>query len=402
MTARDKQQPPGPLDGLRVLDLSRFIAGPLCCQMLGDMGAEVVKVERPGGEDARKHAPFYRGHSIYTMIYNRNKYGATLNTRHPRALELLKRLVATCDIVVENYRPGTMEAMGLGYEQLREIREDIILVSISGFGQTGPLAQRALFDAISQAMSGLMSVTGPPDGEPMLTGTYLADYIAGYHGTIAALLAIVHRQQTGEGQHVDVGSLDALFAALGTRPSAYAMLGERPRRTGSQDLLTGPANVFPASDGFVYIHAGTDPLFPRLCKAIGRADLATDERFRTVPDRLAHIEVLEEAITEWTRQHDCDQIAKVLGEAGIPFGKVCDIPEVVESPQIAAREMLADVEHPMLGRLRLPGIPIKLGRSPGSIRKSPPLVGEDNDYVYRDLLGLSSAEIDQLRTDGAL
>ncbi|MEU6719034.1 CoA transferase [Nonomuraea sp. NPDC046802] len=389
-----------PLDGIRVLDLSRFIAGPLCCQILGDMGAEVVKVERPGGEDARKHAPFHRGQSVYTMIYNRNKHGATLDTRHPAARDLLERLVRISDVVVENYRPGTMERMGLGYERLRELRPDVVLVSISGFGQSGPQSGRALFDAIAQATTGLMSVTGT--GEPTLTGTYIADYVAAYHGAMGALLALLHRERTGEGQHVDVASFDALFAALGTRPSAQAMLGETRGRNGSRDLLTAPANVFPATDGFVYVHAGTDPLFPRLCAAMGRPELAADERFRGVPARMAHVEELEKAVTEWTSTRSCDEIAETLTAAGIPYGKVAEIPEVVESPQVAARDMLLDVEHPTLGTLKLPGIPIKLSGSPGAVRKPPPLVGEDNAYVYGELLGLDEAEIDRLRTEGAI
>ncbi|MGV9887110.1 CaiB/BaiF CoA transferase family protein [Streptomyces sp. NPDC003395] len=393
---------PGALHGIRVLDLSRFIAGPLCCQLLGDMGAEVVKIERPSGEDARKHAPFHRQHSVYTMVYNRNKYGATLDTRRPEARALLEDLVRRSDIVVENYRPGTMEAMGLPYQRLQELRPGIILVSISGFGQTGPLAGRALFDAVAQAMSGLMSLTGPPDGEPTLTGTYIADYIAGFHGAMGAMLALLHRDRTGEGQHVDVASLDALFASLGTRPSAYAMLGEHPRRNGSRDLLTGPANVFPTADGYVYIHAGTDPLFPRLCRAIGRQDLLEDQRFASVPGRMAHIEELEEAVAAWTKSRPCDEIAHVLQEAGIPFGKVSDIPEVVDSEQIRAREMMLDVEHPVLGTLRLPGIPIKMNGSPGSVRKAPPLVGEDNDHVYGELLGRSEEEIARLKSLGVI
>lgn len=393
---------PGPLTGIRVLDLSRFIAGPVCTQMLGDMGAEVVKMERPSGEDARKHAPYHRGHSIYTMIFNRNKYAATLNTRHPDAVRLLEKLVQLSDIVVENYRPGTMEAMGLPYERLKELNSDIILVSISGFGQTGPLAHRPLFDAIAQAESGLMSLTGPSDGEPTLTGTYIADYIAGYHGAMGALLALVHRERTGEGQHVDVASLDVLFTSLGTRPSAQVMLGERPRRNGSRDLLTGPANVFPAKDGYVYIHAGTDPLFPRLCRAINRPELAADERYATVSRRLENIDDLEQIVSGWSRPRNCEQVGDALSQAGVPFGKVSRIDEVVASPQIKAREMLVNVEHPTLGTLTVPGIPIKLSGSPGSIRKAPPMVGEDNEYVYGTLLSLSDDEIERLKEEGGI
>lgn len=397
-----EQQPAGPLQGYRVLDLSRFIAGPLCCQILGDMGAEVIKVERPGGEDARKHAPFHRGESVYTMVYNRNKHAATLDTRHPAAGRLLRDLAATCDVVVENYRPGTMARMGLSYEELQALRPGIVLVSISGFGQTGPWASRALFDAVAQAESGLMSVTGQESGEPTLTGTYIADYTAAFHGAMGALLALLHRERTGEGQHVDVASLDALFACLGTRPSALAMLGEAPGRNGSRDLLTGPANVFPAEDGYLYIHAGTDPLFPRLCRAIGREDLSADERFSSVPGRMAHLDLLEAAVAEWTRSRTVAEVSRVMAEAGIPHGKVAEVSEVVRSPQIAARQMLVDVDHPDLGRLVLPGIPIKLSRTPGTIRKPPPRVGEDNDYVYRELLGLDSEAVRRLRDSGAI
>ena len=366
------------------------------------MGAEVIKVERPSGEDARKHAPFYEGQSIYTMVFNRNKYGATLDTRSPEALGLLAQLAAKCDIVIENYRPGTMAEMGLSYEQLKEINPAVILVSISGFGQTGPLAKRALFDAVAQAASGLMSLTGLPDGEPTLTGTYIADYVAGYHGAMGAMLAYIHRLKTGEGQHVDVSSLDAIFASLGTRPSAYAMLGERTTRNGSRDLLTGPANVFPATDGYVYIHAGTDPLFPRLCRAMGRDDLAEDTRYESVPGRMQHVNELEQAVAEWTSRLSCSEISEALTEAGIPFGKVSEVSEVVDSPQIEARQMMLEVEHPTLGVLRLPGIPIKLSGSPGSVRKAPPMVGEDNQYVFGELLGLDTPTIERLHREGAI
>jgi crotonobetainyl-CoA:carnitine CoA-transferase CaiB-like acyl-CoA transferase len=398
----DAQARAGVLDGVTVLDLSRFIAGPLCAQMLGDMGAEVIKVERPSGEDARKHAPFYQGESVYTMMYNRNKHGVTLDTRHPDALPLLEELVRRSDVVVENYRPGTMEKMGLGYQRLRELRPDVILVSISGFGQTGPLAQRGLFDAIAQATSGLMSLTGEPEGKPTLVGTYVADYIAGYHGAMGAMLALLHRERTGEGQHVDVASLDALFSTLGTRPSAYVMLGEHPRRNGSRDQLTGPANVFPAADGYVYLHAGTDPLFPRLCQVMGRADLAADPRFVDVPGRLAHIEELEREVSAWTSVRTRAQLTAELGGTGIPFGEVATVEDAVAPPQIEAREMMLDVEHPTLGTLRIPGIPIKLSATPGAVRKAPPTVGEDNDHVYGDLLGLSAERIAKLRAEGAI
>jgi len=392
----------GALEGIRVLDLSRFIAGPFCAQMLGDMGADVIKVERPAGEDARHHAPFYKGESVYTMIYNRNKRAVTLNTRHAEAGALLEDLVRQSDVLVENFRPGTLDQMGFGYERLQALNPRLIVTSISGFGQTGPLAQRALFDAIAQAMSGLMSLTGSP-GSPTLTGTYIADYVAGLHGVIGTLLALHHRERTGKGQIVDVASLDALFSCLGTAPSAQVMLGETPVRTaGSRDVLTGPANIFKARDGHIYVHAGTDPLFPRLCEVMGTPELAQDERFKDVPSRMANVDAVEAEVAAWISGRSVERAGHELTRAGIPWGRVATIPEVVASQQIAAREMMVEVEHPTLGPLTLPGIPVKLSASPGSVRKAPPLVGEDTDEVYRELLGLSEEMLQHLREVGAV
>lgn len=391
----------GPLHGVRVLDLSRFIAGPFCAQMLGDMGAEVIKIERSGGEDARHHAPFFKGHSVYTMIFNRNKRGVTLNTRHAEARSLLERLILASDVLVENFRPGTLEQMGFGYECLQELNPRLVVTSISGFGQTGPLAGRALFDAVAQAMSGLMSLTGE-EGEPMLTGTYIADYVAGLHGVIGTLLALRHRDATGKGQVVDVASLDAMFTCLGTPPSADVMLGETPRPQGSRDLLTGPANVFHARDGHMYVHAGTDPLFPRMCALMGKPELVADERFRDVPSRMANIEAIEAEVAAWIAERTVAEVAEALTDAAIPWGEVATIHDVVRSEQIAARDMLVEVTHPTLGTLTLPGIPIKLSETPGAITKAPPLVGEDTDAVYRELLDLDDAELERLRSEGAI
>ena len=397
------ERPAGVLDGVKVLDLSRFIAGPVCAQMLGDFGAEVIKVERPGGEDARHHAPYFEGESVYTMLYNRNKHGITLDTRHPRALGLLESLVEWADVVVENYRPGTIEKMGLGFQRMRELNPDIILVSISGFGQTGPDSRRALFDAIAQASSGLMSITGEPGEKPMLTGTYVADYVTGYQAAIGALGAILHRERTGEGQLVDVASLDSMFAMLGTRLIAHLMLGLDMPRSGSRDLLTAPVNVYETGDGVaVYIQAGTNSLFPRLCRAIGRDDLLDCEQYRTVEGRMADLETLEKHVAAWAASCPFEEVARVLEDAGIPYAKVVGIPEVAASEQIAARDMVVAVEHPTLGTLRVPGNPVKLSASPPTVRKAPPVAGEDNDAVFRGVLGLSEEDIAELRAGGAI
>lgn len=390
------------LDGIRVLDLSRFIAGPLCAQILADFGAEVVKVERPRGEDSRHHGPYYQGESVYMFLYHRNKYDASLDTRHPLALGVLEKLVAWADVVVENYRPGTLEKMGLGYQRMKEINEDIVLVSISGFGQTGPDSRRALFDAISQASSGLMSITGEPEGKPTLSGTYIADYATAYQAAIGALLALFHRERSGEGQLVDVASFDTMFSALGTRLVSELMLGESMPRSGSRDPLTAPVNVYEAADGPIYIQAGTSSLFPKLCAAMDRSDLADDPRFATVKGRMEHQEYLEQEIGKWVAVRSRENAARALDEVGVPYANVASVAEAAATPQIAAREMIVEAEHPRLGTIRMPGNPVKLEKTPARVQKAPPQVGEDNDYVYRQLLGLSDEEWDQLRESGAV
>jgi crotonobetainyl-CoA:carnitine CoA-transferase CaiB-like acyl-CoA transferase len=392
----------GALDGVRVLDLSRFIAGPICAQILGDMGAEVVKVERPGGEDARAQGPFLDGESLYPMAYNRNKASITLDTRHPAAAPVLERLVAWADVLVENYRPGTLDAMGLGWDRLHARHHRLVLVSLSGFGQTGPYAGRALFDPIAQAASGLMSLTGAADGPPVLTGTYIADHVAGLYGAIGALVALIARGPDGLGQRVDVASLDSLVSVLGTRPMAFAMLGERPGRNGSRDPYSAPANVFPARDGHVYLHGGTDALFPRLCAAIERPGLTADPRFATIASRLGHVEAIEAEVAAWTAVRTTTEIEAALAGAGVPCAAVADIEQVVASPQLQAREMFVEVAGTPVGTAVLTGLPVKLDGTPASIRLPPPAAGADNDRVYGDVLGLSRAEIEALRETRAI
>ena len=392
----------GALDGIRVLDLSRFIAGPICAQILGDMGAEVLKVERPGGEEARAQGPFLDGESLYAMAYNRNKASVTLDTRHPDAVPVLERLVAWADVLVENYRPGTLEAMGFGWERLHAAYPRLVVTSLSGFGQTGPLARRALFDPIAQAASGLMSLTGEPDGPPMLTGTYIADHVAGLYGAIGTLVALMARTSSSVGQRVDVASLDALVSVLGTRPMAYAMLGERPERRASRDPYSAPANAFAAADGYVYLHAGTDSLFPRFCAAIGRDDLAADPRYATIASRLEHVESLESAVAAWTTSRSRRVIEETLAVAGIPCSAVADMADVVASPQLRAREMFVEIAGTPVGTAVLTGIPVKLDGTPGTIRTPPPRAGGDTDRILRDLLGLAPDEIAALRASGAI
>jgi crotonobetainyl-CoA:carnitine CoA-transferase CaiB-like acyl-CoA transferase len=389
-----------PLGDVRVVDLSRFIAGPFCTQILADMGADVVKVERPGGEDARHHAPFLHGESLYVLGLNRNKRAMTLDTRNPAALAVLERMIGNSDVLVENYRPGTLAAMGLGPERLRELNPDLVVTSISGFGQTGPLAHRALFDAIAQAMSGLMSLTGE-GALPTLAGTYVADYIAGLYGALGTLFALRHRDRTGQGQFVDIASLDGLFSCLTTQVMAAANLGTMPPRTGSRDALNAPANVFRAKDGYLYLHAGTNPLFPRLCRVMGRPELAADERFADVVPRMANAREVEEIVAVWAASLTVEEAGALLTAEGIPWGPVATLPEVIASPQVKARDMLVTIDHPKLGGLRVVGLPIKLSGSPGRVRTPPPLVGQDTDGVLAEL-GYPDSEVAALRGSGAI
>lgn len=393
---------PLPLEGIRVLDLSRFIAGPLCGQLLGDMGADVIKVERPGGEDSRAHAPFVNGESLYLLIYNRNKYGVTLDTRHPEGIKLLKQLIGESDVLIENYRPGTLARMGLSHDTLLELNPRLVVTSISGFGQTGPLSERALFDAIAQAMSGLMSITGKPDDEPLMVGSFLADYIAGFYAALGTMFALFGRERTGRGQVVDVASVDALFSCLGTQPSAYAMFGTEGTRRGNRDQYTAPANLFRARDGYVYLHGGTKPLFGALTRTIGQPELADDPRFASVEDRMANVDAIEAIVGEWVAARTVAECEHTLGQAGIPVGPVAKISDVVDSDQIGHRQMMVRVDHPVAGPVVLPGQPIKMSGAAFEVRRTPPVVGADNDTVFGDLCGLTPEEVDRLRDIGAI
>jgi crotonobetainyl-CoA:carnitine CoA-transferase CaiB-like acyl-CoA transferase len=367
------------------------------------MGADVIKVERPGGEDGRHLGPSVNGLSLYTTYYNRGKRAVTLNTRSPKARELLTRLIAWSDVVVENYRPGTMEAMGLGYERLQEIKPGIILTSVSGFGQTGPYRNRALFDFMAQAMSGLMSLTGQPDDPPLLTGVFIADCVSALYAAFGTMVALYHRERTGDGQIVDVALLDSIFSCLGTPMLRYLMTGYKPRRAGNRDPDAAPATVFPTRDGAsLMVAAGTDPLFVRLAEAIGAPELPRDPRFRSLSDRVAHAPEVEAIVGAWLSQKVGSEAYEELAAAGVPCGIVADIPAAVDNPQILARRMIVETEHPRAGRVFQPGVTVKLSRTPGAVCLPPAMIGEHNREVYCGLLGISEAELAQLEHDGAV
>jgi crotonobetainyl-CoA:carnitine CoA-transferase CaiB-like acyl-CoA transferase len=392
-----------PLDGVRVVDLSRILSGPLCGMLLGDMGADVLKVERPGGEDTRRVAPFFHDESIHTLTYNRNKRGMTLDTRAPEADKILERLVTWADVLIENYRPGTLANMGFPIERLWELNRGLVVTSLSGFGQSGPLREKAGFDCIAQAVSGLMSRNGGADDPPHLAGLFVADHLAGIYGALGTVLALYQRETTGDGQVVDVALLDSLFSCLGPNLSALLMLGEVAPRTGNRDPFSAPATVYDTKDERqVYIHAATAPLFARLCALMDAQSLLDDPRFASEKARVVNVDALEDVVGRWVSARAAGEVVDALDAAGIPCAVVADLEEAAANPQLAARHMVTQVPHPAVGILTLPGSVIKLSDVPDVTLRPPPQVGEHNREIYKEIVGLTDSDIDLLCEAGVI
>ncbi len=390
------------LTGVRVLDLSRFIAGPFCCQVLGDNGADVVKVEKPDGEPARQIAPIVRGESLYFIAFNGSKRGITVNLRSREGRDLLRKLIAKADIVVENFRAGTMEQMGLGYETLAADNPGLIMVSISGFGTEGPYVGRPAFDEIIQSMSGLASMTGEADGPPTLAGTYVADFVTGLYGAIGALLALQWRTQTGRGQWVRTNLLQCLISILHTSVSRYLVTGESSGRRGNRNAVIAPGNMYRARDGHVTIEALTQDVWEVLAKAIGREDLLADPRFTDVASRHRHMDALDREIQAWIEGRTVEQVVTLLERHSVPCGPVLDIPALVKDPQFLANETVTEVNYPPVGPLPVLAPPIRLLGEANPQRGRPPALGEHTAEVLGEWLGLASGDIEALRAAGAL
>jgi len=390
------------LAGVRVLDLSRFVAGPFCCQILGDHGADVVKVEKPDGEPARTIPPFARGESLYFFAYNGSKRGMTINFRSAEGLDLLRKLTARADVVVENFRAGTLEKMGLGYDTLAALNPRLILVSISGFGTEGPYIGRPAFDEIIQGMSGLASLTGDAAGPPMLTGTYVADFVTGLYGAIAVLLALQARAQTGRGQWVRTNLLQCLISILNTTVSRYLLLGEAPRRQGNRNPLIAPGNIYRTRDGFVTVECLTQEMWEALARAMDRPDLIGDPRFGDVVLRHQNAEALDREIEAWMGSRTVKEVVAILERHAVPSGPVLDIPSLVQDPQFLANRTVVNVEYPGLGSLPLLAPPLHLEAQGTPQRGRPPRLGEHTAQVLSEWLGLGAAEIERLRAAGAV
>lgn len=397
-----------PLEGIKVLDLTRVLAGPYATMLLCDLGAEVIKIEQPGtGDESRNFGPFKNGFSLYFMSVNRGKRSITLNLKTQRGREIFLQLVKQCDVVVENFRPGTMQKLGLDYDTLKAVSPSLIYAACSGFGQTGPSAQQGAYDMIIQGMGGIMSITGEPPSPdekraPVRVGTSISDITAALFTTIGILSALHHRHQTGRGQLVDVAMLDSLVAVLENAVVRYFATGEVPQPLGSRHPAITPFEAFASADGYVIIAIGNDTLWEKFCEHVGRRELISDARFRTNADRTANHSELFPVLSEILRQRTTDAWIDALEKIGVPCGPINAMDKVVNHPQVQAREMITQVVHQITGAVEVPGIPIKLSETPGSVYAPAPSLGEHTIAVLTELLGMRLDEVERLRQEGVV
>ena len=387
---------------VRVLDLTRFLAGPFCTSMLADMGADVVKVEAPkGGDEGRYGYPPVDGVPVFFQALNRNKRGITLDLRKDEGRAILRRLLPHFDVLVENFAGGTLARWGLAPEDLCREYPKLVVTSLSGFGQTGPWRDRPSYDIITQAASGFMSLTGFPGNAPTRGGGSLGDYVQGLFGAIAVLGALVARDRTGRGQALDVSSQDAMFSLLDQWPSIFAASGRLPRQVGNRHLAAVPYDAYQARDGWLVIAVASNKLFRQLCAAIGRPELGDDPRFRGVVSRLEHGDEINAIVSTWVGEHTVEEVLAILGPdgAGVPCAPVYTVDQLVDHPQLVARGMIERVPHPKLGEMLVPGVVIKMSETPGAIRTLGPELGQHTDDVLTELLGLSGDEIARLRAE---
>ena len=393
---------PGALAGVRVLDLSRVLAAPYCAQLLSDYGADVVKVEQPGGGDSTRQwgPPWMGDQSAYFAAANRNKRSITVNLKSERGRDVIRRLAARSDILLENFLPGTLDRLGLGYDALAAVNPGLIFCSVTGYGQTGPWRDRPGYDLVIQAQSGMMSITGPVDGPPVKAGVAVADLAAGLFAASAILAALHHRHATGRGQRIDVALFDAQLAWL-ANVGQNVLAGAPARRYGNAHASLAPYQVFDTADGQIAIGVGTDDQFRKLCDLAGCQELWADARFQTNPGRIAHREALIPQLQARLREFTTNQLDTLCEAVGVPAGAIMTPGEALAHPQAAARDMVVGISEPNRGDIPVLGPVAKMSGTPPSIRSAPPLLGEQTAAVLAEL-GYAPAEIEALRTEGAV
>lgn len=399
-----KSEGQGALSGIRVLDLSRVLAGPFCTMLLGDMGAEIIKIEVPGqGDDSRRYPPFIGEESAYFMNLNRNKKSIVLNLKESGAKEIFLDLIKRSDVILENFRPGTMEKLGLGYDTLKTQNPDIVYSCISGFGHTGLYKDLPGYDIIGQAMGGIMSITGWPDSPPTRTGTAIADVLGGLCACIGILTSLLAIRNGRPGQKVDISLVDSVVSAMETIIQIYLVENRIPQRTGNRYEFIYPYDTFKASDGWVIIAVGNNKLWQDFCSAINRLDLVDQDEFKDNYDRVkAHKEV-KRIVEEWTEKKSVKEIVDFFLSKQIPCAPLYTVKDVVEDKHIAvARRMIREVEHPVAGKMKVVGSPINLSETPAEIRSPAPLLGEHTELVLKDILNVTEAQIAELKKKNAI
>lgn len=392
----------GPLAGLRVVEMGQLIAGPFCGQLLGDMGAEVIKIEPPGKGDPMRQ--WGRGeHSLWWEVVSRNKKSVSANLRLPEGQALARRLIARADILIENFRPGTLEGWNLDPRDLLESHPGLIVVRISGYGQTGPYSRRAGFGGIAEAMGGWRYIVGEPDRPPSRMGISIGDTLAATYGCIGALSALHHRSLTGRGQIVDSALYEAVLQVMESLIPEYSVDGFIRQRSGSTLPNIAPSNVYRCADGEYLVAANQDTVFARLCQAMGRPELADDERYATHVARGRNQRELDAVIEAWTRTRRIDEVEAIMIEHGVPAGKIYRAPEMLEDPHFAAREAIVEVPHPRWGSIKMQNVFPKLSETPGRVRSpAPRSVGQHNDEIYQSLLGLEPKALAELAASGVI
>lgn len=388
----------GPLDNITVLDLTRVLSGPYATMWLADMGADIIKVERPEtGDDTRQYGPpFVSGESAYFMSVNRNKKSITLDFKSEEGKDVLWDLIEESDVLIENFRPGTLDKIGFGYDDVSERYPEIIYTSISGFGHTGPDKENPGFDLTIQGLSGIMSITGSEDGPPRKVGVAISDLVTGIYAAMGTSMALYHRETTGDGQHVDVGMFDSMISLLSYQAGRFFATDETPGRIGNLHPTISPYETFETSDGYMNLALGNQDLFEDFCELIDRTDILEDDRFENNPARVEHRDIIHELIEEETVKKTTDEWLNLLKEAEIPAAPIQDLQEVFEHPQTLARDMLESVRHPETGDINVTGIPIKMSQTEGEIDEPPPRLGEHTREILGEILEYDSDDIEDL------